>query len=341
MVRPLRIVVVGGVYHVTARGVERRDIYRDDTDRKYFVGLLSELTGRYGVEVGGYAIMSNHYHVMVRLREPSLSRAFQWLHVSYSGWFNRRHRRVGHLFQGRYHSQLVEPELGWEVLRYIHLNPVRIAARGLGKGSQERLRQGIGTRPEAAQLGHWMTVLRTARWSSYRASVEGKKEADWLCDEWILDSEKQREAYRRYVEEGLRYGVERSPWEAIKGQAVLGSEKYLRKMKQGVGGKRREQPGLKAWETRPPLEQIRTGVEKISGRRWSEWRRGYGRWERQLYLYGGRHLSGKKLIELGETVGMDYASVSQGVKRFGDRLKKDKEMKKKWLTLCQLTSSKI
>src|SRR5262245_7521982 len=104
MARPLRIERPGGRYHVTARGNERRAIYRDDRDRLRFLELLGEARERYGVRVHAYVLMDNHFHLLVETPEANLSRAMQWLNVSYSVWFNRRRDRSGHLFQGRFHS---------------------------------------------------------------------------------------------------------------------------------------------------------------------------------------------------------------------------------------------
>src|SRR6185369_17190356 len=127
MARPLRIERPGAWYHVTARGNERQPIYRDDQDRYHFLTLLDEMTATFNLLVHAYVLMDNHYHLIVELREPNLSRAMQWLNVSYSMWFNRRRSRCGHLFQGRFKSVIVDRcEWGLGLSRYVHLNPVRV-----------------------------------------------------------------------------------------------------------------------------------------------------------------------------------------------------------------------
>ncbi len=137
MARPLRNTFPGACYHVTARGDERRVIYRDDTDRKRFVELFAEWSDRFSLCLHGYVLMPNHYHLIVETGASSLSTAMQWFNVSYTVWFNRRHRRVGHLFQGRFKAIIVEIEQ-WRVAlsRYVHLNPVRVSALGLGKSQR-------------------------------------------------------------------------------------------------------------------------------------------------------------------------------------------------------------
>ena len=112
MARPLRIERIGCWYHLTARGNERRDIFRDDKDRRHFLELLEEVVSMFAVRLHAYVLMSNHYHLLVEITEANLSRAIHWLNVSYTVWFNRRHGRSGHLLQGRFKSVVVEPE-GW------------------------------------------------------------------------------------------------------------------------------------------------------------------------------------------------------------------------------------
>jgi len=100
--RPLRLQVADGVYLVTARGNERKSIYRDAADRERFLEILAETLERLSWRCLSYCLMSNHYHLLVRTPEPNLSRGMRDLNGVYAQWFNRRHRRDGHLFQGRY-----------------------------------------------------------------------------------------------------------------------------------------------------------------------------------------------------------------------------------------------
>jgi putative transposase len=150
MARPLRLERAGGKYHVTARGNERKAIYRDDADRAHFLQLLGEATERFGIRVHAYVLMHNHYHLLLETPEANLSRAMQWLNVSYSVWFNRRHDRAGHLLQGRFKALVVEDDAGWqEVARYVHLNPVRLAGLSLSKRERAASRVGLARPPKA------------------------------------------------------------------------------------------------------------------------------------------------------------------------------------------------
>src|SRR5436190_585375 len=123
MARPLRIEIPGGRYHLSARGNERRPIFRDERDRKHFLELLADLPERFGTRLHAYVLMPNHFHLLLETPEANLSRAGQWLNVSYSVWFNRRYQRSGHLFQGRFAAVIIQDDAGFqEVGRYVHLN---------------------------------------------------------------------------------------------------------------------------------------------------------------------------------------------------------------------------
>jgi putative transposase len=131
MARPIRVEFPGAVYHVMARGNERREIYRDDRDRRRFLDTLGQAAEQYGLRVYAYRLMPNHYHLLVGTPRGNLSRALGWVQATYTARFNARHRRRGHLFQGRFKAQLVEAdEYGRWLVEYIHLNPVRPRRRG-------------------------------------------------------------------------------------------------------------------------------------------------------------------------------------------------------------------
>ena len=104
MARPLRIERPGAWYHLTARGNERQAIFRAPRDYQHFCELLAEAVARFGWRLHAYVLMKNHFHLMVETPKANLSRSMQWLGVAYTVWFNRRHQRSGHLFQGRFKS---------------------------------------------------------------------------------------------------------------------------------------------------------------------------------------------------------------------------------------------
>jgi REP element-mobilizing transposase RayT len=117
--------VAGGVYHVFARGNERRLIFRNDADRRTYLGFLSQAIARTNWHCLAYCLMDNHVHLLVETPDPNLALGMQWLQGSYAQIFNRRHQRAGHLFQGRYGAVRVESDAHlFTVVRYLALNPV-------------------------------------------------------------------------------------------------------------------------------------------------------------------------------------------------------------------------
>ena len=181
MARPLRLNVPGGFYHVTSRGNERREIFSADEEREKFLGYFPEWTTRYRLRLHGYVLMSNHYHLLVETEEGNLSGAMQWLNTSYAQWYNRRHRRVGHLLQGRFQGILVDwPRWGLEVSRYLHLNPVRVARLGMGKARRRQARRGTVRPASARRVRERLLGLNGYRWSSYGAYVGSREKPDWL-----------------------------------------------------------------------------------------------------------------------------------------------------------------
>jgi putative transposase len=160
MVRPLRMDCPDTFYHVLSRGNEKRDISYDGRDYLRFLETLEKMVERFNLEIHAYALMKNHYHLLIRTREANLSRAIQWLGVSYSVWFNRRHERSGHLFKGRFKSFLIENERYFTAnYLYIHGNP---------------LRAGI------------VKKLWDYPWGSYRAYMDSKYEMSWLMMGLVL-----------------------------------------------------------------------------------------------------------------------------------------------------------
>ncbi len=202
MARPLRLEFPGAVYHLTARGNARQDIFLDDEDRARFLALLAREVDQQRWRCYAYCLMGNHYHLVIETPEANLSTGMRRLNGVYTQAFNRGHDCVGHLFQGRYKSILVERESYlMELCRYVVLNPVRAGF--------------------AARVEDW-------RWSSYRATGLGAKPPAWLDAASVLArfggaGAAARAAYRRFVREGL--GAP-SPWENLRGQIWLGGEAF-------------------------------------------------------------------------------------------------------------------
>lgn len=126
MARPLRLEYPGAVYHVTSRGNRRELIYEDRKDQEGFLDVFANVCLRHDWRCFAYCLMGNHYHLVLETAKANLSRGMRQLNGVYSQRFNRRHRRVGHVFQGRYTARLVQKESYLiELVRYVSLNSVR------------------------------------------------------------------------------------------------------------------------------------------------------------------------------------------------------------------------
>ena len=230
MSRPLRIEYSGAVYHVTSRGNARQDIYLDDEDRRRFLKTVQQVADRFNWLCHAYCLMPTHYHLLIETVDPTLSRGMRHLNGVYTQTFNRRHRRVGHVFQGRFKAILVERDAYLlELSRYVVLNPVRAKM------------------VQAAE--NWP-------WSSYRVTAgltesTGLVSTDCLLAGFGRDRLKARRGYRQFVASGR--GL--SPWEELKGQIYLGSESFVANLpKRDVT--LREIPKMQRFADRPALKEI-------------------------------------------------------------------------------------
>lgn len=160
LARPKRILFEGALYHITSRGNERRKIVQSDSDRRLFTRTLGDTVEEHGLILHAWVLMDNHYHLLLETPSPNLSTAMKYLNGVYTQKFNFIHRRVGHLFQGRFKSILVDKSnYLLELCRYIVLNPVR-----------------------AGMVDH----PRKWVWSSYGSMAGLAQVPAWLETKWLL-----------------------------------------------------------------------------------------------------------------------------------------------------------
>ena len=206
MSRPIRIEFPDALYHVTARGDRREDIFEDDADRRMFLSTLEQTVTQFNWLCHAWCLMDNHYHLMIQTPDGNLSKGMRQLNGVYTQTSNRRHKRVGHLFQGRFKAILVDSDAYLlELARYVVLNPVRA---------------GMVKKPE-----DWS-------WSSYRSSVGLEPAAPWLeVDSLLAQFGKRRslaqQRYAQFVSEGINGN---SPWSNLKGQVFLGDNQFVERM---------------------------------------------------------------------------------------------------------------
>ncbi len=205
MARPLRIEFAGALYHITSRGDRREAIYEDDEDRKAFLSVLAEVVARYNWICHAFCLMTNHYHLVIETVDGNLSQGMRQLNGVYTQASNRRHCRVGHLFQGRFKGILVDKEAYLlELSRYVVLNPARA---------------GMVESPE-----QWP-------WSSYRAMVGKAVAPKWLAVDGLLSQfGEEREEARRCYQSFVLDGVGRSIWQGLRQQIYLGDEAFVERM---------------------------------------------------------------------------------------------------------------
>ncbi|MFO1457811.1 MAG: transposase [Verrucomicrobiota bacterium] len=335
MARPLRVNVAGGWYHVVSRGNGGDKIFGNDTDRRRFLGLVSELPGRFSVEIHAFVLMDNHYHLLLRCREANLSEAIRWLQVSYAGRFNWAHRRRGHLFQGRFKSVLLLEESALdEVGRYIHLNPVRVGGLGLSKQDQRRARVLGCEDPGRELVARRVSLLREYPWSSWRMYAGREPWSSWLCRERLQGGcggrslREQQRALNEYTETPIRQGHLESPWERLVGGLILGEAAEAQRVLKRVRSNLREQTPARrmARSGRPAWKTMTEAVEEITGRGWGEMTASYGDVGRDALLaVSTRHLGWRLSEVVREVPGLSYAAAAQGIRRFWARCAEDKQ----------------
>ena len=205
MGRPFRIEFKNAVYHITSRGNERKKIYRDDGDKEKFLGLLEDYKNRYNFLIHCFVLMDNHYHLVIETLRPNLIKIMHGLNSGYTGYFNKKYKRSGHLFQGRYKAIIVDKEnYLLELSRYVHLNPLRAK---------------IINKPQ------------DYKWSSYGGYIR-KKEVNnlnnynWLLSIFGNEEKKSRRQYKEFVEEGIAKKLE-NPIKRAVGNMILGSKEFI------------------------------------------------------------------------------------------------------------------
>jgi len=317
MARPLRVEFEGAYYHVTARGNERRPVFRDDEDRARFLAVVGEACGRFGLAVHGYCLMGNHYNLLAGTPRGNLSRAVGWVQVTYTVRFNRRHRRCGHLFQGRFKAQLIDADAyAKHLVRYVHLNPVRPRDR----------RQPVP--PERRE------AFEAYRWSSHRAyagTAAAGEAPDWLSLEWLsywheaaeagAGAAGARRAYRRDLAGCFGRPAE-SPWEDLRGGLVLGGEDLWEKaraiLRGGARAGRRDRSEPR-WLRRHGADEVRSAVAALAE----------AEEDRRVRLWARVSLGGERLTDLAREFGYaDGSGVLQVVKRLEARARDDADLRR-------------
>jgi putative transposase len=285
MARPLRLQFPGAIYHITARGNDRRPIFQDDDDCAQFLIVLASVVARYHVRCHAYCLMKNHYHLLLETPEANLSLAMRQLNGVYTQGFNRRRERCGHLLQGRFGAQLVDGDAYLrEVCRYIVLNPVRA---------------GLVAHPR-----HW-------RWSSFRATAGEMSPPGFLTVDWIRSlagektSARSSSRYTAFIEAGI--GETESPLDAFRSKAGIGDEAFMTRLGEQtrLAVPAAEIPRVQRFAGRPALAQLFRDVSS--------------RAERNACVVAAVRDHGYAIREVAEFLGRHYATVSRVLARVDRR----------------------
>jgi putative transposase len=293
--RPLRLDhAADATWHVTARGNERKAIYRDEGDYAGFLEVLGAVVRRFGWRLHAYVLMPNHYHLLVTSSAPALSRGMQQLGGTYSQRFNRRWSRCGHVFQGRFFSVHLERETHLlELTRYLALNPVR-----------------AGLVPDPTD---W-------RWSSYRATAGLEPTPTFLETAWVRDLFRSRRepasrAFSRFVAEKNGY----DPWSQVRHQVYLGSDAFCEeRLEEARSG--RIGTGVAAKQTRGLVADAAAIRQRVlGGRSISD----LGLRERNLFAVLLRDDVLATYAEVGDAIGLTAEGARSAISQTRKRLESD------------------
>ena len=168
MPRLARAVAVGCRHHITQRGNNRQDVFFVDDDRRVYLELLKEQAEKYGLEVFGYCLMSNHVHIVATPHnEDSLAKAVGRTHFRYTQYINRFHRRSGHLWQGRFYSCALDERHLWLAAKYVELNPVRAGICRKPwryRWSSAAVHINEKARSDLLELPQWYDIISAEQW---------------------------------------------------------------------------------------------------------------------------------------------------------------------------------
>lgn len=301
MARQLRIEYPGALYHVTSRGNEKKDIFRSIKDREKFLSYLSSAWERHGAVFHAYCLMSNHFHLMVETPLGNLSWIMKHINGSYTTYFNVKHKRAGHLLQGRYKAVLVQADAyAAELSRYIHLNPVR---------------------------AKMVSTPEEYRWSSCSRYLEGT-EPSWLSTGLVLgyfgtEDEDRRRNYRDYLYDAI--GKEsRDPLSDSVASTILGSDDFVRDIREKyLDGKEndRELPALRDLSRGPGVAEIKALSEEAFPEN--------ERLARMAGIYLCWRYSGAKLKEIGALYGISESGVNRACFRFENMMEGEKDLRER------------
>jgi REP element-mobilizing transposase RayT len=302
MARKPRVHFPGALYHVISRGNQKQDIFLDDRDLKAFLSYLSEYKTRYPFHLYAYALMRNHFHLLLEVEGTPLSKIMQSLLFRYTRYFNKRYGKVGHLFQGRYKAILCDKDAYLlELIRYIHLNPVRAKV---------------------------VTDAERYLWTSHLSYLgmlkDGLIEEDFVLGQFGKKKSLARRKYRRFVIEELDSGHQEKYYK-VKDQRFLGEDSFIDRIEV-------EKRGGENAVFDIPIEVIAQEVSRATGiarnEMYSLTRNRKGAHGRSMVAYLGRAISGHMVTEIAQHFQRSPMRISQAIIQFENELREDNHLRK-------------
>ena len=317
MSRPLRIEFPGAYYHIMNRGLAHQRVFSDREDYQQFLKLLSECHEMWGVRVLAYCLLGNHYHLLIQTPEANLSRIMRHLDGLYTQRYNRRHKRDGPLFRGRYRAIVVDAEeYLLTVARYIHHNPVE------------------------AGLVKWPEKYE---WSSCRMYLE-RRQPLWLEAGQLLSRFSQKDRKKALID-FMRSKIEgpaKAFYEGSRWLPVLGSERFIEQMRRRMRDRQtdlKEVPEAKRY-VRPSMQTCLNVVRQVYKSRQAEMMRGMRGQRneaRAMAMYLCRRLVGMKQEEIAKVFGTGgYSAVSSMNARTQAELQSNGRMARRYEEICDL-----
>jgi len=298
-----RVHFAGALYHVISRGNQRQTIFRADADRHRYLELLAHYRVRYPFQLRAYVLMTNHVHLLIEVGKHPLAKIMQGLQQSYTIYFNRKYKLVGHLFQGRYKDILCDRDAYLlELVRYIHLNPVRskmVSAPGEYLWSSHRDYLNTGTPRAAAMV-----------------------QSDWILSQFGENLAQARRQYAAFALEGIGSG-HRDDFYEVKEQRYLGDALFVEKISRtlDLDPPRTAKVDLSAIET-AVSRRYKHEVELL----YSPTKDHRGSFARAVVGYLAQELGAIRLNEIARRYRRDQVTLSLGIKRLRERLAEEADL---------------
>lgn len=287
MPRQPRIEYSGAIYHITTRGDNKENIFIDEKDRWNFLSILKDITKKYNWLNYCYCLMNNHYHLLIKTPDANLSKGMKQLNGIYTQRFNKKHNRVGHVFQGRYNAKLVQKENYLMVLiRYIMLNPVRA---------------GLINSPEK-----W-------KWSSYNEIIENYGKSNFIAKDFILSqfSSKKNEAidlFKKFICSAIK---EDKLLDKFRKKSIVGDNYFVERIKKMLNDEEKNMEKTSKnpkFTNRPKLDVI---FEKNTKKE-----------KRNKLIFTANFDYGYSQAEISRYLGVHYSTISKIINQIENQIEK-------------------